>query len=71
MIKRTVSQLAATKRNQDEQEDDAPRNDDGYQFGGARLRLASDNYPLCLEQYLVLNMQCINSLQRDLVIYRA
>ena len=33
MMKRTVSQLAATKRNQDEQDDDAPRNDVDNQFG--------------------------------------
>ena len=32
--------------------------------------LENDSYPLCLEQYLVLFMQCINSLQRDLVVYR-
>ena len=36
----------------------------------ARPKLESDNYPLCLEQYLVPFMQCINSLQRDLVVYR-
>ena len=35
----------------------------------ARPRLESDNYPLCLEQYLVPFMQCINSLQRDPIDY--
>ena len=40
-------------------------------LAAARLRPESDNYPLCLEQYLVLFMQCMNSLQRDLVVYRA
>ena len=38
MMKRTVSQLAATKRNQDEQDDDAPRNDMGNQFGGRKAK---------------------------------
>ena len=38
MMKRTVSQLAATKRNQDEQDDDAPRNDAGNQFGGRKAK---------------------------------
>ena len=38
MMKRTVSQLAATKRNQDEQDEDAPRNDAGNQFGGRRAK---------------------------------
>ena len=65
MMKCTVSQLAATKRNQEEQDDDAPRNDVGNQFGSHKARLESDNYPLCLEKYLVLFMQCINSLQRQ------
>ena len=39
-------------------------------LAAARLRLENDSYPLCLEQYLVRFMQCINSLQRDLVAYR-
>ena len=38
MMKCTVSQLAATKRNQDEQDDDAPRNDKGNQFGGRKAK---------------------------------
>ena len=38
MMKRTVSQLAATKRNQDEQDDDAPRNNAGNQFGGRKAK---------------------------------
>ena len=38
MMKCTVSQLAATKRNQDEQDDDAPRNNVGNQFGGRRAK---------------------------------
>ena len=38
MMKRTVSQLAATKQNQDEQHDDAPRNDTGNQFGGRKAK---------------------------------
>ena len=38
MMKRTVSQLAATKRNQEEQEDDTPRNDVGNQFGGHKAK---------------------------------
>ena len=70
MMKHTVSQLAATKRNQVEQDDDTPVTTRVTSLAAARLRLASDNYPLCLEQYLVLFMQCINSLQRDLVVYR-
>ena len=40
MMKRTVSQLAVTKQNQDEQEDDAPRNDTGNQFGGRKAKAA-------------------------------
>ena len=39
-------------------------------LAATRLRLESDNYPLYLEQYLVPFMQCINSLRRDLVVYR-
>ena len=38
MMKCTVSQLATTKRNQDEQDDDAPRNDAGNQFGGRKAK---------------------------------
>ena len=38
MMKHTVSQLAATKRNQDEQDDDAPRDDAGNQFGGRKAK---------------------------------
>ena len=38
MMKRTVSQLAATKRNQDEQDDDAPCNDTGNQFGSHKAK---------------------------------
>ena len=38
MMKRTVSKLAATKRNQDEQDDDAPRNDAGNQFGSRKAK---------------------------------
>ena len=38
MMKRTVSQLAATRWNQDEQDDDAPRNDAGNQFGGRKAK---------------------------------
>ena len=38
-------------------------------LAAARPSLESDNYPLCLEQYLVPFMQCINSLQRDLIVY--
>ena len=38
MMKHTVSQLAATKRNQDEQDDDAPCNDAGNQFGGRKAK---------------------------------
>ena len=38
IMKCTVSQLAATKRNQDEQDDDAPRNDAGNQFGGRKAK---------------------------------
>ena len=36
MMKRTVSQLAATKRNQEEQDDDTLCNDAGNQFGGRK-----------------------------------
>ena len=38
MMKHTVSQLAATKRNQEEQDDDAPCNDVGNQFGGRKAK---------------------------------
>ena len=38
MMKCTVSQLAATKRNQDEQDNDAPRNDAANQFGGRKAK---------------------------------
>ena len=38
MMKRTVLQLTATKRNQEEQDDDTPRNDAGNQFGGRKAR---------------------------------
>ena len=38
MMKCTVSQLAATKRNQEEQDDDAPRNNVGNQFGGRKAK---------------------------------
>ena len=38
MMKRTVSQLAATKRNQEEQDDEAPHNDAGNQFGGRKAK---------------------------------
>ena len=38
MMKCTVSQLAATKRNQDEQDNDTPRNDVGNQFGGRKAK---------------------------------
>ena len=38
MMKCTFSQLDATKRNQDEQDDDAPRNDAGTQFGGRKAK---------------------------------
>ena len=38
MMKRTVSVLAATKRNQDEQDNDAPRNNAGNQFGGRKAK---------------------------------
>ena len=38
MMKCTVSQLAATKRNQDEQDDNAPRNDAGNHFGGRKAK---------------------------------
>ena len=38
MMKCTVSQLAATKRNQDELDDDAPRNDAGNQFGSRKAK---------------------------------
>ena len=38
MIKRTVSQLAATKRHQDELDDDAPRNDAGNKFGSRKAK---------------------------------
>ena len=36
MMKHMVSQLAATKHNQEEQDDDAPCNDAGNQFGGGK-----------------------------------
>ena len=39
-------------------------------LAAVELKRESDSYPLCLEQYLVLFMQCINSLQRDLVVHR-
>ena len=39
-------------------------------LAATRPMLESDNYPLCMEQYLVPFMQCINSLQRDLIAYR-
>ena len=38
MMKRRVSQLAATKRNQEEQGNDAPRNSAGNQFGGRKAK---------------------------------
>ena len=38
MMKCTVSQLAASKRNQDEQDDDAPHSDAGNQFGGRKAK---------------------------------
>ena len=38
MMKRTVSQLAATKRNQEEQDDDVPRNNTGNQFGSRKAK---------------------------------
>ena len=38
MMKRTVSQLVATKRNQEEQDDDTPRNDTGNQFGSRKAK---------------------------------
>ena len=38
MMKHTVSQLVATKRNQEEQDDDTPRNDVGNQFGGHKAK---------------------------------
>ena len=38
MMKRTVLQLAATKQNQEEQDDDAPRNDAGNQFGSRKAK---------------------------------
>ena len=38
MMKRTVLQLAATKRNQEEQDDNAPHNDAGNQFGGHKAK---------------------------------
>ena len=38
MMKRTVSQLAATKRNQEEQDDDTPCNDAGNQFGSRKAK---------------------------------
>ena len=38
MMKCMVSQLAATKRNQEEQDDNAPRNDAGNQFGGRKAK---------------------------------
>ena len=38
MMKRTVSQLVATKRNQEEQDDDAPHNDAGNQFGSCKAK---------------------------------
>ena len=38
MMKRSVLQLAATKRNQDELDNDAPRNDAGNQFGGRKAK---------------------------------
>ena len=38
MMKHTVLQLAATKRNQEEQDDDAPRNDVGNQSGGRKAK---------------------------------
>ena len=38
ILKCMVSQLAATKRNQEEQDDDAPRNDAGNQFGGRKTK---------------------------------
>ena len=36
MVKRMVLQLAATKRNQEEHDNDAPHNDAGNQFGGRK-----------------------------------
>ena len=38
MMKRTVSQLAATKRNQEEHDDNTPCNNVGIQFGGRKAR---------------------------------
>ena len=38
MMKHTVSQLAATKRNQEEQDDDAPHHNAGNQFGGRKAK---------------------------------
>ena len=45
MMKCTVSQLAATKRNQDEQDDDSPRNDAGNQFGGRKAKAGKWQLP--------------------------
>ena len=45
MMKRTVSQLAATKRNQDEHDDDTPRNDAGNQFGGRKAKAGKRQLP--------------------------
>ena len=38
MMKRTVLQLATTKQNQAEQDNNAPRNDAGNQFGGRKAK---------------------------------
>ena len=38
MMKCTVLQFAATKRNQEEQDEDAPHNDAGNQFGGRKAK---------------------------------
>ena len=45
MMKHMVSQLAATKRNQEEQENDAPHNDAGNQFGGRKAKAGKRKLP--------------------------
>ena len=45
MMKRTVSQLAATKRNQEEQDDDTPHNDACNQFGSRKAKAGKRQLP--------------------------
>ena len=66
MMKCTVSQLAATKRNQEEQDDNVPHNDVGNQFGGRKDK-AGKRQLLSLFRTILSAFYAM--LQRDLVVY--